>query len=158
VEGIQTTNQAAAAVGAKPDSQEIFARVQRIVALSLLIDESEVTPESRIVEDLGGESLDFLDIIFRVEKEFGIEFPKENWVERESLRYKEMHGLPPDAPCHLVQDGVLTDAGLELMRQRMPEVDQSRIVSGLREDDIVTLVNVFTFVNAIERLLRGEDV
>jgi acyl carrier protein len=158
VEHLQTANGSAGVGGATPDSEEIFERVQRIVALSLLIDESEVTRESKIVEDLGGESLDFLDIIFRLEKEFAIEFPKENWIERESRRYKEAHGLPPDAPCHLVQDGVLTEGGLELMRQRMPEVDQSRIVAGMREDDIVNLVNVQTFVNAVGRLLRGEDV
>lgn len=158
MEDVQTAKRTTVVEDTTLDSPEIFSRVRRIVAMSLLIDESEITPHSRIVDDLGGESLDFLDIIFRLEKEFAVEFPKENWVERESQHYREVHGLPPDAPCHLVQDGLVTDAGLELMRQRMPEVDQSRIVPGLHEEDIVGLVNLQTFVNAIEGLLHGEEI
>jgi acyl carrier protein len=140
------------------DQEEIGARVRRIVALALVIDEAEVTPQSAIIEDLGGESLDFLDIIFRLEKEFGVAFPKDNMLERESLRRKQALGRPTDAPCDLVEDGVLTEAGLVLMREKMPEVDPARIAPGLREEDIVALINVQTFINAVEKLLQGKEL
>jgi acyl carrier protein len=144
--------------GAALAADEILERVRHVVAIALVVDEADVTPTSSIIEDLGGESLDFLDIIFRLQKEFGVEFPKDNMLERESLRRKAALGRPPDAPCDLVEDGLLTDAGLALMREKMPEVDPARIVAGLREDDIVALINVQTFANAVEKLLRGEEL
>jgi acyl carrier protein len=137
---------------------DVFARVRHIVALALVVDEAEVTADSSIIEDLGGESLDFLDIIFRLQKEFDVEFPKENMLERESLRRKAALGRAPDAPCDLVEDGVLTEAGIALLRQKMPEVSEARLVAGLREDDVVALINVQTFTNAVEKLLRGEEL
>jgi acyl carrier protein len=144
--------------GTPLDRAEIVERVRRVVAVALIIDEEEVTPTSSIIADLGGESLDFLDIIFRLQKEFGVEFPQENLLERESQRRKAALGRPPDAPCDLVEEGVLTEAGLALLREKMPEADPKRIVPGLREDEIASLFTVQSFASAVEGLLRGEKL
>ena len=91
---------------------EIFEKIQDVLDDALGVDEDEVTPESSLTADLGAESIDFLDIVFRIEKTFDFKisqgelFP-ENLTENEEW----------------VADGKLTDSGLEMLRNRMTHVD-----------------------------------
>ena len=55
----------------------VFDKIKVILAEQLYIDENSITPESLIVEDLGADSLDAIDIVMSVEDEFGIEVPDE---------------------------------------------------------------------------------
>ena len=65
---------------------EVLARVTNVIVQSLGVDEDDVTPDATLVGDLGAESIDFLDIVFRLEREFGIKVPRgELFIEPTSL-------------------------------------------------------------------------
>jgi acyl carrier protein len=88
---------------------EIEAKVKKVLVDALGVDEDEVTPGAVIRDDLGAESIDFLDIMFRLEKEFGIKIPKGEMMPENLATNPE-----------LVKDGSLTPAGVELIRTKMP--------------------------------------
>ena len=95
------------------------------------------------MRDLNAESIDFLDIVFRVEKEFGIKIPKGE-IERRA------RGSLSDE--QFAVNGLLTEAGLVQLRMAMPEVEADEIKSGLYLRDIASLFRVATF----ERMVREQ--
>jgi acyl carrier protein len=58
-----------------------FDKVANIIAETSEIDRDKITPESHTIDDLGIDSLDFLDIVFAIDKEFGIKVPLEKWTQ-----------------------------------------------------------------------------
>ena len=58
-----------------------FDKVADIIAETSEIDRETITPESHTIDDLGIDSLDFLDIVFAIDKEFGIKIPLEQWTQ-----------------------------------------------------------------------------
>ena len=99
---------------------EIYKKVQGVLVECLGVDEEEVTPDATLREDLGAESIDFLDIVFRLEKAFTTDPAKPFKIPRGEL-FPE--GLDPQ----FVQDNKLTDAGLAQVRQRLPHADLSQV-------------------------------
>lgn len=97
-----------------PSKEEIFAKVQEALVDALGVDEDEVTPEATLQGDLDAESIDFLDIVFRLEKGFGIK------IERGEL-------FPEDILTNTdyVEDGKVNAAGIEKLKERMPFADLS---------------------------------
>jgi acyl carrier protein len=95
-----------------PSPEEIFAKVREALMEALGVEEDEVTPEATLRGDLDAESIDFLDIVFRLEKAFDIK------IERGEL-------LPEDilTNSEYVQDGKVNAAGLAKLRERMPFAD-----------------------------------
>lgn len=79
----------------KPFNEELFKRVQKILSKQLLIDEEKVTPDSRIMEDLGADSLDIVELIMELEEAFSIEIADEDaqkiFTVREIVEYIELH-------------------------------------------------------------------
>ena len=59
-----------------PTEQEVFEKIRAALVDALGVDDDEVTPDATLVGDLGAESIDFLDIVFRLEKAFNIEIPR----------------------------------------------------------------------------------
>lgn len=118
-------------------------RIQAIIADALYLEPSEVTRDSNLVRDLGAESIDFLDIIFRLEKEFSVKLP------RGDMEKKARGGLTDD---EFAINGVLQDKGLERMRKMMPEVNADAFKPGLNLRDLPSLFTVATF----ERLVREQ--
>jgi acyl carrier protein len=96
-------------------SGEVFARVRRVLVEALNVDEEEVTPGATLQGDLGAESIDFLDIVFRLEREFGIKVP------RDELFPESISQGDPE----FVRDGKVTPRGLQELRGRMPYADLS---------------------------------
>src|SRR5262245_32787959 len=94
-------------------NEEIQERVTRVLAEALSADEDDITPEATLQGDLGAESIDFLDIVFRLEREFGIKIPRGELFP-ESI----FQGDP-----EFVQDGRVTDKGLAELRAKMPFAD-----------------------------------
>src|ERR671939_717122 len=92
---------------------EIYQKVSSTLVEALNVDEEEVTPQATLVGDLGAESIDFLDIVFRLEREFGIKIPR-NELFPEAI----FQGDP-----EFVQDGKVTPKGLEELAQKMPFAD-----------------------------------
>jgi acyl carrier protein len=120
-------------------------RVIAILAAALDRKPADIVP-SVSLQDLGAESLDFLDVAFRLEKEFGIRMPRLNVLQRAEEHFGA--GV-------LVADGVLTTAGLEIMRKSMPEVDPARLTPGLRASEVGTLLSADTFVRIVRRMLAA---
>ena len=98
-----------------PTKEEVFEKVQEALVEALGVDDDEVTPEATMVGDLGAESIDFLDIIFRLEKAFDIEIPRSEMFPDDVLTNAEY-----------VQDGKVTEAGLAMLKERMPFADLSK--------------------------------
>ncbi|MEM0926729.1 MAG: phosphopantetheine-binding protein [Planctomycetota bacterium] len=92
--------------------EEIFGKVQEVLEEALGVEEEEVTPEATLMFDLGAESIDFLDIVFRLEKSFEIEIPREELSPEDILTNSQY-----------VQDGLVTADGLAELKNRMPWAD-----------------------------------
>jgi acyl carrier protein len=98
-----------------PTKVEVFEKVQAALVDALGVDDDEVTEEATLVGDLGAESIDFLDIVFRLEKTFDIEIPRSELFPEDVLTSTEY-----------VQDGKVTAAGIEELKKRMPFADLSK--------------------------------
>jgi acyl carrier protein len=92
-----------------PTKEEIFEKVRDALVEALGVDEEEVTPEATLVGDLGAESIDFLDIVFRLEKAFDIKIPRGELFPEDVLTNADY-----------VADGKVTEMGLAELRKRMP--------------------------------------
>jgi len=117
------------------DRDEICQKVQGVLVDALGVDEDEVTSDATLMGDLGAESIDFLDIVFRLEKAFGIKVPREELFPAESLLNNP----------ELVSNGKLTAKGLAELRERVPHTDLSEFQ---KNPDLSKLADLFT-VNAI---------
>ncbi len=120
---------------------EVFSKVQEVLEDALGIDEEEITPEATLVGDLGAESIDFLDIVFRLEKALEIKIQQSELFPDDVL----------NDPTY-VQDGKVTDAGMAELRKRLPHsnleaFDQSR--------DVDEFSNVFT-VDAVVKFVESK--
>ncbi len=98
-----------------PTKDEVFEKVQEALVDALGVDDDEVTPAATMVGDLGAESIDFLDIVFRLEKAFDIEIPRSELFPEDILTNAEY-----------VKDGRVTADGIAELQKRMPFVDMSR--------------------------------
>tara|TARA_B100000900_G_C20321304_1_gene610268 strand:- start:167 stop:559 length:393 start_codon:yes stop_codon:yes gene_type:complete len=123
---------------------EIFGKVKDVLENALGADPEDVTMDATLIGDLGAESIDFLDISFKLEQEFDIKidqgelFP-ENLMSDESL----------------VQDGKLTDKGMEVLRERMPHVDFSKLENDRQVDQLSEVFTVESLVDFIERKISA---
>jgi acyl carrier protein len=134
------------------DEKLIYEKVKESVIEALGVDEEEVKPNALLFDDLGAESLDLLDIVFRLEKEFGIKIPR-GGIQADALSAEGENLKDED----LVIDGVLTPLGIEKLKEGMPEIDPSRLTEGFRADDIATLFTVQTFVNITKKLVEDKE-
>jgi len=123
---------------------EIFQQVQEVLVDALGVDEDEVTPQATLIGDLGAESIDFLDIVFRLEKVFGIKIPREELFPAESLMNNP----------EFVHNGKFTQKGLAELRAKISHTDLSTFE---RNPDINKLGDLFTvdaIVNYVESKLN----
>src|SRR6266702_4551165 len=121
-------------------SGEIFGKVTRVLVEALNVEEDEITPKSTLQGDLGAESIDFLDIVFRLEREFDIKIPR-NELFPESI----FQGDP-----EFVQNGKVTERGLDELRTRMPFADISKFESNPDLNKISDLFTVEMITKYIE--------
>lgn len=124
----------------------IYPQVAEIIADALGCDEDEVKPNSSLINDLDAESIDFLDIVFRLEREFKVKIPRGKAVEeaRGELSEEEFE-----------QGGVVTDAGFEKVKAYMTEVPADRISSPLKSAEIPKLFTTETFCKMVIREQKG---
>ncbi len=121
---------------------EIFGEVQEVLVDALGVDDDEITTEATLMGDLGAESIDFLDVVFRLEKTFGIKIPREELFPAESLMNNP----------EFVNNGKLTEKGLDELREKMPHTN----LLGFENDpDINKLGDLFT-VGAIVNYVEGK--
>jgi acyl carrier protein len=125
-----------------PTQDEIYSKVSATLVEALNVDEEDIKPTSTLQGDLGAESIDFLDIVFRLEREFGIKIPRGELFP-ESI----FQGDP-----ELVQDGRVTLKGLEELRSKMPFADLTKFEEN---PEVGNLSNLFT-VDLITRYIQGK--
>jgi acyl carrier protein len=124
---------------------EILQQVQEVLVDALGVDDDEVKTEATLMGDLGAESIDFLDIVFRLEKTFGMKIPREELFPAESLMNDS----------ELIHNGKLTEKGLTELREKMPHTDLSEFEN---DPDINKLGDLFTvgaIVNYVENKLNA---
>lgn len=122
---------------------EIFQKVQAVLVDALGVDEEEVTPAAVIRDDLGAESIDFLDIMFRLEKAFGIKIPRGE--------------LLPDnvaSDPNFIKDGMVTPEAIAMLKQKLPHSDFSEFEKDPQLDKMSKLFTVNAIVNYIEGKLK----
>jgi len=120
--------------------EDIFTEVQEVLVDALGLDDDEVTSEATLMSDLGAESIDFLDIVFRLEKSFGIKMPREELFPAENLMSN------PD----FVSNGKLTEAGMAEFKVKMPHTDLTSFEVDPDVNKIGDLFTVDAVVNFVE--------
>jgi len=120
---------------------EIQKKVQDILADSLGVDEEEVTPQAILRDDLGAESIDYLDIQFRLEKAFGIK------IEKGEMFNPELANDP-----NFVQGGKITPNGIAELKKRMPYANVAQLESS---PDLDNMAKLFT-VEMITKFVEGK--
>jgi acyl carrier protein len=129
----------------KEQVEQVREGVVRMIAEALVREIAEVRLDSRLIDDLGAESIDFLDIVFRLEQLFHIEIPRGKIIEdaRGSLSEEEF-----------AQDGYLTPAGLARLRTYLDEVPADRFPARLRVAEVPRLFTVETFCKVVIRAVQ----
>ena len=117
--------------------EEILAAVQEVLVESLAVDEEEVTPEATLVDDLGAESIDLLEIVFNLEKKFGI-------IDRSELIPEDLFSDP-----QYVVDGKLTPAGLEVLESRLPNANLEAFKQNPLVQNISKILTVEDLCNVV---------
>jgi acyl carrier protein len=128
-------------------NQEIFDKVKEIIVDVLVIDENKVQPTSRLIADLGAESIDFLDLVFQLEKEFSIKIPR-------GQLEKNARGDLTEAEFE--QNGVLTEKGLVALKNYLSEVPAEYFKASMKTNEIATLFTVQTFCKLVESALQAK--
>ncbi len=124
--------------------EEIFEKVRQTLVDALSVEEDEVTEEATLTGDLGAESIDFLDIVFRLEKAFDIKIPQEELIPRDILSN-------PD----YVTDRKLNEAGVAALKAAMPHADLAEFEKDPDIDKISDVFTVGTIVNFVEAKLAA---
>ena len=122
-----------------PSKEEILDKVTVALVEALGVDDDEVTPEATMVGDLGAESIDFLDIVFRLEKAFEIEIPRSELFPEDILTNAEF-----------VKEGKVTATGVAELKNRMPFADLSKFEINPLVQDFGNLLTVNDLCRYIE--------
>lgn len=123
---------------------EIFDKVKEVLMDALAVDEDEVTPEASLRKDLGAESIDFLDIVFKLEQEFGFK-----------VQQGEMFPENVTQDPSYVQGGKITPEGLAALKQRLPHMDLSEFEQDPQVDKVADYFTVDTVVRFVENKLNA---
>ena len=119
---------------------DIFAKVRTTLVDALSVDDDQVTPDARLKADLGAESIDFLDIVFRLEKQFGVQIPREELFPESIFQ----------GDATYVAGGKVTPVGLAALEQQMPYADLAEFKKDPRIDKVEDLFTVDLIVRYLE--------
>jgi acyl carrier protein len=129
------------------NQEEIVQGVCQFVALVVDIDPNTIRESDRIIEDLGADSLDLLDLVFHLEQKFRIKISPRD-IERRAQ--KELGEIP------LEVEGIYTPEALDKLRKALPEVPEEELLEGLRTTDLPRRFRVGTFVRLVMRLMEEQ--
>ncbi len=122
--------------------EEIFEKVRQTLVDALSVEEDEVTEDATLTSDLGAESIDFLDIVFRLEKAFNIKIPQEELIPRDIL-----------SNAAYVENRKLNATGLAALKKAMPHADLSAFEKDPDIDKISDVFTVGTIINFVQAKL-----
>ena len=121
-----------------PSNEEVFDKVKEALVDALGVDDDEVTEDATMVGDLGAESIDFLDIVFKLEQAFDITIPRDELFPDDILTNAEY-----------VSDGKVTPDGLALLKDRMPFADLSKFEQNPMVQEFGNLLTVKDLCNYV---------
>ena len=122
-----------------PSKEEVFEKVREALVDALGVDDDEVTPKATLVGDLGAESIDFLDIVFRLEKSFDIKIPRGELFPEDILTNTDY-----------VADGKINAEGLTELKKRMAFADLSKFEENPVVQEFATSLTVQDMCNYVE--------
>jgi acyl carrier protein len=122
-----------------PTKDEIFEKIKTALVDALGVDDDEVKPEATLVGDLGAESIDFLDIVFRLEKSFDIKIPRGELFPEDVLTNSQY-----------VKDGKVTAEGIAELRKRMPFANLDDFAKNPVVQDFANLLTVADMCRFVE--------
>ncbi len=123
---------------AQMSRDEVFSKVKEVLVDALGVDDDEIKEEATLTGDLGAESIDFLDIVFRLEKTFSIKIPRGELFPDDILNNPEY-----------VDNGKMTEKGLAELKEKMPHADFSDFEANPTVDEMPNLFRVKTIVNYV---------
>jgi acyl carrier protein len=129
----------------KEDIMAIYPRIAEIIAAALPCEIERVKLEASLIDDLGAQSIDFLDIVFRLERAFKVKIPRGKIIE-------EARGDLPESEFD--RNGVVSEAGLARLKAFLSEVPADRFAAPLRVADIPRLFTTETFCKMVIRQQR----
>ena len=121
---------------------EIFAKVRDVLVDALAVDEEEVTPQATLTGDLGAESIDFLDIVFKLEQAFGIKIGQ-------GELFPENVAQDPE----YVREGKVTAKGIAALKDKLPHVDFTQFEQNPQIGKVAEVFTVDAIVRFVERRL-----
>jgi len=124
------------------DRNEIFDKIKVCLVDALGVDEEEITPQARLIDDLGAESIDFLDIVFRLEKAFGIKIPR-GGLFPENILSNDTY----------VKEGKVTEQGIAELKKRMPYADLTAFEKDPRVSNFSSLFTVELINRYVEKVI-----
>jgi len=124
---------------------EVFEKVRDVLVEALQVEEDEVNDEATLMGDLGAESIDFLDIVFRLEKSFDIQIPRGELFADNILSNAEF-----------VSNGKVTPKGMEELKARMPHADFTEFEKDPDVNRMPDLFTVKTVVNYVTSKLNQQ--
>jgi acyl carrier protein len=122
------------------NDSEIYENVRSIIMDALAVEADDITPGARLTDDLGAESIDYLDIFFQIEKKLGIRIEVNERVVNTVLNDEQF-----------VRDGWITDDGLEELRRQLPSIDLTPLEEGR---DVRRFTSIFT-VEGITNMVKS---
>ena len=127
--------------------ESVYPQIKEIIADVLVIDTDEISLKSRLISDLGAESIDFLDLVFQLEKEFDIKIPRGQLEKnaRGELSQEEFE-----------QKGVLTPAGLKVLEEYFTEVPKEYFKANMKVSEIPLLFTVETFCKLVINAMNNK--
>lgn len=126
---------------------DVDSAVKEAVVEALALDDDEVTPESTLMDDLGAESIDLLDILFRIEKSTGVK------IEASDLGDYIQGGIPDDEFSD--DNELITEKGAEQLHKVMPQTDPSALAGTLNAEEVITLFTVQNLVDMVKTRANG---
>ncbi|MBA4697692.1 MAG: acyl carrier protein [Legionella sp.] len=129
--------------------ESVYPKVREIIADVLVADEADITLQQRLIGDLGAESIDFLDLVFQLEKAFQVKIPR-------GQLEKNARGDLTEAEFE--QNGILTAKGLIALKQYLTEVPEAYFSDNLKVNEIPTLFTVETFCKLVIRAAQEQSV
>lgn len=127
---------------------DVFPKVRDIIADVLVLDEDEVQADSRLIADLGAESIDFLDLVFQLEKEFKIKIPRGQLEQdsRGSLSIEEFEN-----------GGVVTEKGMAALQSYFSELPAENFAKAIKVNEIPMLFTVETFCQVVIKAVTAKE-
>ena len=125
------------------DTHQVFEKVKDCIARALELEADDIAMNSRLIADLGAESIDFLDIVFRLEKAFKIKIPKGELFPEKIL-----------ADARFVKNGQVTQTGIDELKTKMSNVNWDEFTKNPQVSSLGNLFTVGMIVNYLSDKLQ----